>query len=282
MARYNVDIQCRDARLMHRHARGRATLNRVTITRVVFATISIGTRLPVLTLLVLLAEVSPDSAGCHNKECRDHNIEITKGEIRVGTWVEKFKSWRWRHWGCTTPLVLANMIKNLFGKEELKGDEDFDRIVGWKGLSKTQQDAVRKALTERHIPDEDWKGDVECNRPGKRGFRLSKKKARAKKDADEYSQSSEAEAGERTKMTALAKKATDENDNIGKSRKLKPHTRGGKPEKKPVVDDSANEDANRYVRVEGRFFITTICPYCGCSSQERKPFDTAQTHTKDA
>ncbi|KAJ5472163.1 hypothetical protein N7539_008732 [Penicillium diatomitis] len=179
-------------------------------------------------------------------------------------------------------LGAVNGCGLTYSERELKGDEDFDRIDGWKGLSTTQQAAVRRALTERHIPDEDWKGDVECNRPGKRGFRLPKKNAGAKKDADEYSQSSEAEAGERTKMTARAKKATDEKDNIGKSRKLKPHTRGGKPEKKPMVDDSANEDANRYVCVEGRFFITTIYPYCGCSSQERKPFDTARTHTKDA
>ncbi|KAI2792821.1 hypothetical protein POX_b02864 [Penicillium oxalicum] len=133
-------------------------------------------------------EASPNNrAGCQNKECKDQKIKITKGEIRVGTWVEneRFQSWQWRHWGCTTPLILSHIMENVFDKESLEGDENFDLIDGWEDLPEVHQETVRKALTEGHVPDEDWKGDIECNRPGMRGFRLSKKKAAAKKEAEE-------------------------------------------------------------------------------------------------
>ncbi|CEJ56142.1 hypothetical protein PMG11_02363 [Penicillium brasilianum] len=134
-------------------------------------------------------EASPNNrAGCSNKECKDQKIKITKGEIRVGTWVEteNFQSWSWRHWGCTTPAILSNIAKGVFEKDKVTGDENFQLIDGWEDLPEVYQETVRNALIEGHVADDDWKGDPECNRPGKRGFRLAgKKKAAAQKaDAD--------------------------------------------------------------------------------------------------
>ena len=49
-------------------------------------------------------------------------------------------------------------MENVFDKESLEGDENFDLIDGWEDLPEVHQETVRKALTEGHVPDEDWKG----------------------------------------------------------------------------------------------------------------------------
>lgn len=66
--------------------------------------------------------------------------------------------------GCVTPVVLANVIKNVFEKDKLTGDEDFDLIDGWEELPEKYQDDVREALIQGHVQDDAWKG-VSCNHP---------------------------------------------------------------------------------------------------------------------
>jgi hypothetical protein len=66
--------------------------------------------------------------------------------------------------GCVTPAQIANLI------EESGGDTEM--VDGYDELPSDMQEKVQFALANGHVPDEDWKGDVEVNRPGQKGFRV--------------------------------------------------------------------------------------------------------------
>lgn len=89
----------------------------------------------------------------------------------------------WRHWGCTTPKILANMKKQFEAASELDGYED---------LKAADQAKVDKAWEEGHVADEDipasarkpeadGDGDGEGDEDGE--AKPKKKKAPAKKKA---------------------------------------------------------------------------------------------------
>ena len=52
----------------------------------------------------------------------------------------------WRHWGCTTPLIISNLKKSFSEADELDG---FDE------LQPADQDKIRKAWDDGHVADED-------------------------------------------------------------------------------------------------------------------------------
>ncbi|KAJ6083005.1 hypothetical protein N7467_007140 [Penicillium canescens] len=131
-------------------------------------------------------------ASCQTKECKDSGDKIPKNEFRVGTWTdtEKIQSWMWRHWGCLTPRMISNMQESL--KIDGSDGYNFEQLDGFEDLSEELQDKIRNAVETGHIPDEDWKGDVELNRPGKSGFRVRGKKAEAKNKAPDSGEESPA------------------------------------------------------------------------------------------
>ncbi|KAI9885933.1 MAG: serine/threonine protein kinase psk1 [Watsoniomyces obsoletus] len=119
-------------------------------------------------------EISPNNrAGCKNKECKDANIKIMKGELRFGTLVEinQHQSWTYKHWGCITPRVIANL------KEVI--EDNVDLFDGYDELPEPEQEKMRRALEQGHVDDDDWKGDLELNRPGMNGFRKRTPKKKA-------------------------------------------------------------------------------------------------------
>ncbi|KAI9890955.1 MAG: hypothetical protein M1814_003456 [Vezdaea aestivalis] len=137
---------------------------------------------------------STGRAACTNKECKDNNVKIAKGELRFGSWVDYGdgrQSWKWRHWGCVTPQILQNF------KGKIDDDDDID---GWDELDEETQAKIGRALEQDHIDDEDWKGvsmfipiprpmltsyqDPECNRFGARGFRVRTPKSKQKYEVD--------------------------------------------------------------------------------------------------
>ncbi|KAE8331121.1 poly polymerase and DNA-ligase Zn-finger region-domain-containing protein [Aspergillus sergii] len=126
-----------------------------------------------------LEQASTGRAGCQNKECKDEKVKIAKGELRLGTWVdtERIQAFFWRHWGCVTPRIIASLNENLGDGDE----KDYEQLDGFEDLTPENQEKVKKALEQGHVDDDEWKGDVEMNRPGKNGFRVrgSKKKAAA-------------------------------------------------------------------------------------------------------
>ena len=52
----------------------------------------------------------------------------------------------WRHWGCTTPLIIDNLKKSFSKADELDG---FDE------LQPADQDKIRKAWDDGHVADKD-------------------------------------------------------------------------------------------------------------------------------
>ncbi|KAF9893126.1 hypothetical protein FE257_012537 [Aspergillus nanangensis] len=177
-------------------------------------------------------EASTGRAGCQNKECKDQKVKIAKGELRCGTWVEseRIKSWMWRHWGCVTPKLIVNLNEAV---EELSPDDkDPEALDGFEDLQPEFQQKIVRALKQGHVDDEDWKGDVEMNRPGKTGFRVrvSKKKAAAAAAEDD----SEAKSPEKPKKRGRAK-AKDEDD------EEKPPT-AKKSRKSKAAEPSEDED----------------------------------------
>ncbi|EED19887.1 conserved hypothetical protein [Talaromyces stipitatus ATCC 10500] len=99
-------------------------------------------------------EESPNKrAGCSVKACKDHKIKIQKGELRLGTWVdtERFQSWSYRHWGCITSRVLANILESI--SED--GEPNFDMVDGLEELSAENQEKVKKAIETGEIDEAD-------------------------------------------------------------------------------------------------------------------------------
>jgi hypothetical protein len=81
----------------------------------------------------------------------------------------------WRHWGCTTPVIINNMKKSFSTADELDG---FDE------LQPVDQEKVRQAWDDGHVADEDIpetarkpEGDDEVDEA-----KPKKKRAQSKKD----------------------------------------------------------------------------------------------------
>ncbi|SLM39743.1 Zinc finger, PARP-type [Lasallia pustulata] len=112
-----------------------------------------------------LEYASSKRAGCRNAECKKADIKIEKNELRFGTQVpfEDKQSWHWKHWGCITPAQIASLNGVIEG--------NLDYLDGYEDLTVEDQVKVQRALENGHVDDEDWKGDLERNRPGKKGFR---------------------------------------------------------------------------------------------------------------
>ncbi|KAL8923967.1 MAG: hypothetical protein Q9172_002894 [Xanthocarpia lactea] len=184
-------------------------------------------------------------AVCKNTECKNQKIKIGKNELRYGVWVEfgEHQSWAWRHWGCVTPKQLAGL------HDKLEGDVD-----GYEDLPDDCQEKVKRAIENGHVDDEDWKGDIEQNRPGMRGFRSPA----AKKKKAEEPELSEAQGGDGSPSKASPKKrgrpkkdaSKDEDNEEPAQKKTKVTVKKGKKikaegEDDDMVEDEANDDASK-------------------------------------
>jgi len=73
---------------------------------------------------------------------------IAKGELRLGSQVD-FRgntSFAWRHWGCTTSVVIAK-FKDAF--------DNPDELDGFEELKAVDKERVRKAWEDGKVADED-------------------------------------------------------------------------------------------------------------------------------
>ncbi|KAL9641305.1 MAG: hypothetical protein Q9204_000099 [Flavoplaca sp. TL-2023a] len=200
-------------------------------------------------------------------DCKKEKIKIGKKELRFGVWVDygEHQGWAWRHWGCVTPRQLEGLHDVLEG--------DVDMLDGYEEVPDDCQEKVKRALKNGHVDDEDWRGDVEQNRPGMKGFRspaarkkkaeeqeqfdgqegdqspskpAPKKRGRAKKDASEDGDVEEP-VQKKTKVTAKrGKKVKDEEESDvvdegeANHKVSQPKTRQGKQTKgKDVESDVA-------------------------------------------
>lgn len=67
-------------------------------------------------------------------------------------------SWKYKHWGCVTPLQISNIIEQIGGLDGLDLDSDLDILDGYEELEPWAQEKVKFALRNGHVEDEDWKG----------------------------------------------------------------------------------------------------------------------------
>ncbi|KAJ6181167.1 hypothetical protein N7519_011628 [Penicillium mononematosum] len=200
-------------------------------------------------------------AGCKATDCAKDKVKITKGEFRVGTWVDGqgFQGWSWRHWGCFTPKQIVNVKKDL---TEVSEDPDFSRLDGFDEMSEELQDKIRKAIEVGHVEDEEWRGDVQCNRPGKVGMRVKASKAKAKetKDAEKSSpgkkhdltDSENAAEEPAKKKQTRAKKAADDDEAIAEATVVENEPNMGKKRGRgrPRKNTSEDQVAAADVKVE--------------------------------
>ncbi|KAF2267953.1 zf-PARP-domain-containing protein [Lojkania enalia] len=217
---------------------------------------------PEIKQLIFGTEIAKQGrAGCKNKECKENDVKIQKGELRLGTLVtiQDHQSWTWKHWGCVTPVQIEHW------KEDIGGD--LDLLDGYDELPEHAQTKVREALEMGHVADEDWKGDIEMNRPGMKGFRVKVKTPKKKKgkvadedDADvdaeekpkkkrgrptEEDHAEEAPATKKSK--GKGKKATVKEEGAAREEEAKPKkTRG----KKAAVKDEGDAGKNSKAKPE--------------------------------
>ncbi|CAI6340357.1 unnamed protein product [Periconia digitata] len=180
---------------------------------------------------------SQGRAGCKNTECKNAAVKIAKGEFRMGTLVtiQEHTSWTWKHWGCVTPLQIGHL------QEESGGDTDM--VDGYDELPSELQEKVKYALEHGHVEDSDWKGDIEVNRPGQKGFRVNgpkngKKAKKAKKASEDGATSDEAAAPPPKKKRGRAVKDESEDD---EPEAPAPKKARGRPKKAAVKGESDQE-----------------------------------------
>ncbi|EIT79410.1 poly polymerase and DNA-ligase Zn-finger region-domain-containing protein [Aspergillus flavus] len=183
-----------------------------------------------------LEQASTGRAGCQNKECKDEKVKIAKGELRLGTWVdtERIQAFFWRHWGCVTPRIIASLNENLGDGDE----KDYEQLDGFEDLTPENQEKVKKALEQGHVDDDEWKGDVEMNRPGKNGFRVrgSKKKAAAPEEREAEEKSPEPKTKKRGRQSIK-----DEAEETPETKKPK---RGARGKRASEGDKTTKEEAD--------------------------------------
>ncbi|KAK5229285.1 hypothetical protein LTR47_007887 [Exophiala xenobiotica] len=196
-------------------------------------------------------------SGCQNSKCKNEGVKIEKGEFRFGTqaFINGHFTWVWKHWGCVTPLQIAN-LQSQVGPLEDFDDADLSAILdGYDEISPEAQEKVKYGLQNGHVADEDWKGDPGFNRPGMKGInkRTPKKKA---VDTEEEGEKEAAEATETpTKPKAKKSRAkkvkaeSDEENDIPVSPPPK-KTTGRKRKAAAEAEDEPTEKPKRKSRAK--------------------------------
>ncbi|KAK5169676.1 uncharacterized protein LTR77_005654 [Saxophila tyrrhenica] len=150
-------------------------------------------------------------AGCQATQCKKESEKIPKGELRHGVQVtiREHTSFMWRHWGCVTPRIIHNWAEI--------SDMDMEMIDGYEVLPPDCQEKVKRALEQGHVDDDDWKGDIECNRldpakPQQGMFVKTPKKKKAKKDESDPEEDYPEDSPIKKKASKKRGRAQDDED----------------------------------------------------------------------
>nr|POF13058.1 parp-type zinc finger-containing protein c2a9.07c [Quercus suber] len=174
---------------------------------------------------------STGRAGCNATHCKKNNVKIVKGEMRQGVWVdyEDRGSYKWRHWGCITPEVLHNWHEASEGQTDL--------IDGFDELPEEAQAKLKRALEQGHVDDEEWNGDIECNRwTGGKGMGMFVKGAAKKqKEAQKADADTNGAAAPTKKPTGRKRKAAK--DELDEDEELPKKSKGKGKKAKADVDE---------------------------------------------
>ncbi|KAL9058323.1 MAG: hypothetical protein Q9162_001778 [Coniocarpon cinnabarinum] len=192
-----------------------------------------------LTLKDYGMEDKQDEMG--TDECKNNNVKIQKGELRQGSLVEikENQSWHYKHWGCVTPAQFSSWQDITGGDPAL--------IDGLDELPEDVQQKVLRAFEQGHVDDEDWKGDLERNRPGMKGYRtpasVKKKKMEQEAAAEDGDSAEESPTKKKSAPRSRKRKTTDDDaeaDGDGSQEKTKKSR--GRPKKAIKSEDDADED----------------------------------------
>ncbi|KAI9811300.1 MAG: hypothetical protein M1832_000914 [Thelocarpon impressellum] len=172
-------------------------------------------------------------SGCKDTKCKANGVKITKGELRFATQITVQERTSWT--GCVTPRVLDNLKESI--------ENNLDLLDGYDEIPEPEQEKVSRALEQGHVDDEDWKGDVELNRPGQSGAHKrtpKKKKQETEEDGNDETESSPTK-------TAIKKRGRPKKDDGDQeapaNKKAKPRSKKDK-----VVD--AEEEVQKVEEVE--------------------------------
>ena len=82
----------------------------------------------------------------HAHDCSKHSSVIYLVPLDNSLFLASIYDSAWRHWGCTTTVIINNMKRSFTEADELDG---FDE------LQPEDQDRIRKAWDDGHVADED-------------------------------------------------------------------------------------------------------------------------------
>jgi len=165
---------------------------------------------------------------------------IAKGELRVGSLVD-FRgntSFAWRHWGCTTAKIIANMKKQF---------ESADELDGYDELRPEDQEKVNKAWEDGHVADEDIPETArkpEKDSGSETDEEEEKEKAKKKKVTSAKKKKAEKEAATEDDDDAPKKKRAPAKKKAPAEKKEKaPAKKRAPPKKKATADtEDSGED----------------------------------------
>ncbi|OCK86229.1 zf-PARP-domain-containing protein [Lepidopterella palustris CBS 459.81] len=189
-------------------------------------------------------------AGCKGTDCKKAGTKINSGEFRFGSLVTVFEhtSWTWKHWGCVTPVQISNW------KEATNGEVDL--VDGYDELPEKYQAKVRQALEQGHVADEDWRGDVEMNRPGMKGMHVKSpkpKKPRKKSKKEEEDDEENEEESPTTVKPAAKKRGRSARDSGDAAEEGAPAAKKAKGKaKKPGMDEVDDDKEPAAVQPEAK------------------------------
>ncbi|KAL8963770.1 MAG: hypothetical protein Q9193_000017 [Seirophora villosa] len=181
-------------------------------------------------------------AVCRNTECKKQSIKIDKGELRLGSWVDygENQGFAWKHWGCVTPVQIER-IKDAT-------EDDLEMLDGYEELPSDLQEKVKQSLEVGHVADEDWRGDLEQNRPGMKGFRSPAAKKAKKTNAD-TEDTGDDDGGKSPSKPAPKKRGRvkkeeleDEAEEPAKKKPRAPAKKGKKVKGEEIVDQAALDE----------------------------------------
>ncbi|KAL8702044.1 MAG: hypothetical protein Q9224_000193 [Gallowayella concinna] len=166
----------------------------------------------------------------------------------------------------------AAAIGNL--GEALEGE--MEMLDGYEELPENFQEKVKRAIENGHVDDEDWKGDLGQNRPGKRGFRSPAPKKQKKVEDEEHSggqEGGESPSKAAPKKRGRAKKEDLEDDEPEESARKKRRVAAKKPAKVKDEEediDEPNTDARETNAKKGKQPKGQSVAVNGASEPKRK------------
>ncbi|WVN85585.1 uncharacterized protein L203_100734 [Cryptococcus depauperatus CBS 7841] len=180
-------------------------------------------------------------AACNGKKpCK--GTKIDKGQLRMGVWVEipgSNGSFKWRHWGCTTPEVIKHW------------KDDFNEATELDGFDELPEDAQQKiidAWDAGHVRDEDIPDSAKADKveEGVNEANIEKpttKKAGRKTKKDEGEVPVDEDQPKKRKAPVKKAKEEPKNEDIEekspqKKRKVSARKTKDEPEKEQDVEEA--------------------------------------------